>query len=171
MIILSSCVGTEESKPFVVEYANRLIEQYPNFASNEIAKKAVTDSIYNHAMSFVGKQANDLNGIEFKFERLIEGQNGYCAVFTASRYTDIENPINNGDKYLGATINIAAFGNISDEVASRLDKNTSYSLSGILHAWDDKNTLNIYHSYAHDALDFGIYILDDILIKEFPEYE
>ncbi len=42
---------------FIENYSKQLIEKYPNFESNEIAKNAITDSITNFCESYVGKQA------------------------------------------------------------------------------------------------------------------
>ena len=166
-LMIVSC-GTNSSKedPYVVKFTERLIKQYPNYSSNKLAKEAVQDSIVKHAQSFIGKEAKDLEGIEFSFYKLIKGENGYCAVFKGSGLSMIDAPKGSSKKYVIASSNIIAFGNVDDVIATKLDSNKEYFISGILHNWDGDNNLGIYSSMTSNDLDFGTYILEDMSITE-----
>lgn len=161
-----SCSNENIIKPYVVQYAESLVYQYPNYASNEIAKEVIKDSISNHAKSYIGNYAKDLNSIEFHFDKLLNGKDSKCAVFTSSSYLSVDAPVNSQNKYICAFLKIIAFGKVDDVTAAKLDKNMKYSISGILHEWDGDNTLNILTSSSYDDLDFGTYILDGMIIKE-----
>lgn len=166
-LIFLSC-GKEYKPTYVEEYTKQLVLKHPNFETNEIAKSAIRDSIKAHITPFIGKHPKDIEGVKFRFEKLIEGKNGYCALFTATQYTDIENPSESGDKYINATIQIIAFGNIDDTTASSLDAHKYYELSGVLHSWDEDNSIPVIRSTSFGSIDFGTYILDDMTIKEVP---
>lgn len=159
--ILVSCGKFTGDKAPVVEYVNRLIEQYPNYRSNEIAEASLLDSIanYNHTIK-------DLDGVEFQFEKLIENpQTGeMSAIFTSSGcVSDIDNP--NGDpKYLITEINIRVLGKVDKDLAAKLDSNIKYEITGVLRAWDDKDIFYVTHSIG-PSVDFGTYILDDMSVN------
>lgn len=170
-IFFASCSDGDVAKPFVAQYAETLISQYPNYASNDMAKSIVKDSISNHIKSYIGNDAKDLDGVEFHFDKLIDGKKGKCAVFTSNIYISIDAPANNQDKYIIGNVKIIAFGNVDDTIASKLDNKIKYSISGILHDWDDGNALNIIYSSSYDDLDFGTYILDDMKVKEYEPQE
>lgn len=165
--LIASC-GTNSSVnvPYVVKFTERLITQYPNYSSNKLAKEAVQDSIVKHAQSFIGKEAKDLEGIEFSFYKLINGDNGYCAIFKGSGLSMIEAPKGSSKKYMTASSKIIVFGNVDDVIATKLDSNKEYYISGILHNWDGDNYLGIYSTMTSDDLDFGTYILENMSITE-----
>lgn len=166
VIICSCSQNTKESETNLEIYAEKLISEYPNYESNEMAQSAIKDSIKSHAESFKGKIPNDLQGLQFKFDDFREGHYGKCAVFTASVQADVDAPKNSDKEYLMSTIHIAVFGRVSDDVAAKLDRNLNYSISGRLHAWDGDNHLQILQPISVGDLDFGIYILDDMQVKE-----
>lgn len=170
-IFLTSCSDGDIPKPFVAQYAESLMSQYPNYTSNDIAKGIVKDSISSHIKSYIGNDAKDLDGVEFHFDKLIDGKDGKCAIFTSDVYVSIDAPANSQNKYIIGSIKIIAFGKVDDATAATLDNNMKYSISGILHEWDGDNTLNVIRSSSYDDLDFGTYILDDMKVREYEPQE
>lgn len=166
LLLFFSCDDKREEVVYVEEYAKQLVLKYPNFKANEIAEAAVKDSIRAHVSLFIGGHPKDIDGVKFRFEKLIEGKNGYCALFTASQYIDVESPSAGGSKYIGATIQMMAFGNVDDVVASSLDTQKYYKLGGVLHAWDEDNSIPVVRTTYPDRMDFGTYILDDMTVEE-----
>lgn len=166
LMIVSCNTNTTNDDPYLVKYTDQLITQYPNYSSNKLAMEAILDSISKHAQSYIGKNAKDLEGIEFEFYKLIQGEKGYCAVFMGSGLSMVDAPKGSSNKYVTAILHITAFGNVNDEMASKLDKNKKYSISGVLHNWDGDNNLGIYSKILSDDLDFGTYILDNMTISE-----
>lgn len=166
-LMIASCNNNStKDDPYLVKYTDKLITQYPNYSSNKLAKEAILDSISTHAQSFIGKEVRDLEGLEFEFYKLIEGEKGYCVVFKGSCISRIDAPKGSTNKYVIATSCLVAFGNIDDEIATKLDKNKKYSISGILHNWDGDNSLGISSKVLSDDLDYGTYILDNMSISE-----
>lgn len=161
-----SCSEEKAYDPYVIKYAKSLVSQFPNFASNDITKEIVRDSITNHARSFIGKNAKDLDDIVFTFEDLIDGKGGKCAIFVSSTYLTIDAPSNSTDKYITSSVKIIAFGRVDNDVATKLDKNYKYKVSGKLHEWDGDNNIHVLMSSMSDDLNFGTYILDDMTITE-----
>lgn len=168
-LLLSCSESKKEDKTYFEQYAESLITQYPNYESNDIAKSAIKDSIKNHAESFIGKNPKDLEGIEFSFSDFREGKEGKCAIFTAYTHCDIEAPKNSDRERIISTAHIAIFGKVSDDIATILDSQKRYSISGRLHAWDGDNKISVLQSIAPNDLDFGIYILDDMQVKEIQQ--
>lgn len=164
--VFCSCSEEKVNDPYVIKYAKSLVSQYPNYASNEMAKDAINDSIINHSRSFIGKDARDLDDIVFSFDDLLDGKDGKCAIFVSSTNFSIDAPSNSSDKYISPFVKIIAFGRIDNNIAAKLDKNCKYKVSGKLHEWDGENNLNVLMSSMSDDLDFGTYILDDMTITE-----
>lgn len=164
---LSSCGGGQES-PYLIQYVEKIISKYPNFESNEIAKCSVEDSIRNHIENQIGKPASDLIGIEFRFEKILDGQNGKCAIFVAHPMAFVDNP-GNGDKYIGADVSLIVFTQIDDATAAKLGNHQTYAITGVLDKWDADNLTYLDLSSSSDTLDFGTYILKDAHITEYSE--
>lgn len=163
--MMCACSSTNEPKPAVVEYVNRLVETYPNYRNNDIAKSALLDSIANHVRP-VGQPATDIDGVRFKFAKLIDNpQTGEkSAVFTSfGLMSSIDNP-NGNPKYLMTDINMRVLGNVDDETAAKLDANREYEISGVLRAWDADDVFFVTHSVGY-SVDFGTYILDNMKIN------
>ena len=76
VLLLASCSSNSKEQLFIEKYSEQLIEKYPNYESNEIARTAINDSIANFCESYVGKEATFFKGVHFRFLRLIE--NYYC---------------------------------------------------------------------------------------------
>jgi hypothetical protein len=167
--LLSSCGGKEES-PYLIQYVETLISEYPNFESNEIAKRSVEDSIRNHIENQIGKPASDLVGIEFRFEKILDGQNGKCAIFVARPpMAFIDNP-GNGSKYISADVSLIVFTSIDDAMAAKLGNHQTYAITGILDKWDADNLIYFdLLSTSSKSLNFGTYILKDTHITEYSE--
>lgn len=168
LMVVACNTNSTKDKPYLVKYTDQLVSQYPNYASNKLAESALLDSIKNHAQSFIGKPAKDLEGLEFEFYKLIEGDKGYCAVFKGSGISMIDAPKGSSKEYITTISRIIAFGNVDDNLATKLDKNKKYSISGVLHNWDGNNSLGISSKVLSDDLDFGTYILDNMIITEIP---
>lgn len=162
VVICIACSCTNDiHKPNIVEYTNNLIKEYPNYRSNEIAKDSVLNTIATRK-----KSIEDLNDVKFKFVKLIENETsgGKVALFISQDCcSDIENP-NSKPKYLITDINMRVLGSVSDEVSVSLDSNVPYHINGKLHAWDAEDKFNITHRIG-EALDFGTYIIDNIIVK------
>ncbi len=162
-VALSACSSTE-NKPFVVDYADRIVGQYPNFASNDIAKRAVRDSIQVLGNSYIGKSPETLRCVEFKFEELFENNDTISALFSAvSCMSDIEDK-SGAHKYIITPIEIRVLGRVDSQTAAQLDRNRRYHIDGILHAWDNKDRF-LAHRNTTDCLFFGTYILDNMNVK------
>lgn len=163
--MLTGC-ASKTQKPPVVEYVNKLVLQYPNYRTNEIANSAILDSIANHVRP-VGAHPEDLRDVDFKFERIIGNPQtgGKSALFTSTGcQSDIENP-NGNPKYLITTINIRVLGSVDDSTAATLDGKAIYSIDGVLHAWDAADVFSVTHSIGN-SFDFGTYILDNMTITQ-----
>lgn len=161
LIAITSC-GEQEESAYIGKYAEKLLTQYPNYRSNDIAQDAIKDSIENHAKSFIGKVPSDIDGLAFEFIELVEKDGERGALFRARCNADIES---NSDKkkYIIATVQICVFAVVPNETAAKLDANKTYKLSGILADWDKRD-------YSYSAciadMDFGTYFLDNAEIKE-----
>lgn len=165
LLIFCACSNDVE-KPEVVRYVDSLVEMYPNYRSNEIAESAILDSISSHYRP-IGQLASDLNGVDFKFVRLIENQNdgSYSALFVSDGcMSNIDNP-NGNPKYLITDIHIRVLGKVDSETAATLDGNARYNIGGILHEWDAEDVFFVTHKIG-DSFDFGTYILDEMTIKK-----
>lgn len=162
-VALSAC-SSPEDKPFVVDYTDRIVGEYPNFASNDIAKRAVMDSIQVLGNSYVGKSPETLKGVEFKFEELFENNGTTSALFSSvSCMSDIEDK-SGAHKYIITPIEIRVLGRVDSQTAAKLDGNLRYYIDGIVHAWDNKDRF-LAHRHTTDALFFGTYILDNMNVK------
>lgn len=160
--IMCACSSSHESHPAVVEYVNRLVEMFPNYRSNEIAKSALLDSIANHPHTVA-----DIDGVPFKFVKLIDNpQTGSrSAIFTSSGLiSDIENP-NGNPKYLMTDIDMRVIGTVDESTAATLDANRDYYISGELHAWDADDVFSVTNHHSLNYVDFGTYIIDNMTVK------
>lgn len=161
--LYASC-SSSEGKPFVVSYADRIIGEYPNFGSNEIAKRAVMDSIQVLGKSYIGESPKTLNGVDFKFEELFENGDSVSALFSAiDCISDIEDK-SGAHKYIITPIEIRVLGRVDSQTAAKLDGNSIYHIDGVLHAWDDKDRF-LAHRNTGGKLFFGTYILDNMNVK------
>lgn len=161
--LFASCSSTEE-QPFVVSYADRIIGEYPNFGSNEIAKKSVQDSIQVLGESYIGKSPRTLNGVDFKFEELFENGDSVSALFSAvDCVSDIEDK-SGAHKYIITPIEIRVLGRVDSQTAAKLDGNCKYHIDGVLHEWDAKDRF-LAHRNTGGKLFFGTYILDNMNVK------
>ncbi|WP_288677038.1 hypothetical protein [uncultured Bacteroides sp.] len=156
--------SSPENKPFVVDYTDRIIGEYPNFGSNEIAKKTVQDSIQVLGKSYIGKSPKTLNGVDFKFEELFENGDSVFALFSAvDCVSDIEDK-SGSHKYIITPIEIRVLGRIDSQTAAKLDGNCKYHIDGVLHEWDEKDRF-LAHRNTGGKLFFGTYILDNMNVK------
>lgn len=165
--------NTEEKDPcFLEDYSKELIEKYPNFQSNELAQKAVNDSIKKFCQSYVGKEATLLDSVNFHFLRLIENEETgkYAALFQSTGLrTSIESSATGG-KYVTADPVIAVLGMPDQKTAAKLSSGEEYLISGRVHSWDGDHQIH-YPSTTMSTLDFGTVILDSISIKKIKKVE
>lgn len=165
-VALTACSSPEE-KTFAVDYVDRLVSEYPNFSSNEIAKRAVQDSIQTLGVSSIGKKPEILNGVDFKFEELFEHNDTTAALFSAvSCLSQIEDE-SGAHKYIITPIEICVLGRVDSQTAAKLDRNRRYRLDGVLHEWDSKNRF-LPQRMTPESLFLGTYILDDITVTPAP---
>lgn len=163
--ILISCGGNDAIERTPLEqYTEALITKYPNYASNEMARNAMNDSIKAHANAQIGTIPTDLTGMKFNFREIKEGNDTCVAVFLATGYASIDAPANSQNKYITATPGIVVVGKVDKAKASTLDYNIEYSVKGEMFAWDAT-------PWAHTAvvdIPFGTYFLDTLDISEIP---
>lgn len=164
----TSPVETEStiSNPLQQE-AERIMNQYKNFNSNELAKKSMIEEISKFGEYCIGSEA-PFNGIKFKFEKVIENpQNGnYSALMSADISCYIAYDADeNGLAPVGPGVEITALGVIPQELAITLDYGKEYSVSGVVKEFDIKDQFFI--TYPQDVF-FGAFILDDMKITQLP---
>jgi len=159
-ITLFIACNEQKEKVYLEEYTEKLLAQYPNYRSNDIAQKALTDSIENHAKRLVGKEPIDIKGLDFDFIDMVEKDGEHGAIFRADCYADIDSKASK-TKYLIATAQIVVFTVVSDEIAAKLDANEKYHINGILMDWEKTD-----YSYRAGIADieFGTYFLKDATI-------
>lgn len=156
LALFSSC-SSEVQKTNIEQYVQKLVEQYPNYQSNDIARKAVQDSIEARMTSFIGKVPTDIDGLAFRFEELKEDEGEHGAIFSARPYL-----VMGGDN--DADIAISVFGVVSEGLAGQLDRNKQYAIKGTLASWSK----DIYFLRGGDGLstiDFGTLFLDNISVS------
>jgi len=140
-----------------------LVEQYPNLHSNKLAMASVTDSINAYGNRTVGRPADVLGNVKFKFVKMIENKDSLAVFFNSS---GCSSTIYVGDNDVYTGIIIRVLGKVDKQTASKLDETKRYSISGTVHAWDDKDRFGISHSMLED-IDLGTFILNnDIAIQE-----
>lgn len=159
-VALSACSSPEE-KTFAVDYVDRLVSEYPNFASNDIAKRAVRDSIQVLGRSAIGNSPELLNGIEFKFEELFENNDTTSALFSAVGCVSQINDESGAHKYIITPIEMCVLGRVDSQTAAKLDGNRRYHIDGVLHEWDGVNRF-IAHRVTPESIFLGTYILDNM---------
>ena len=159
-VALTACSSPEE-KTFAVDYVDRLVAEYPNFSSNDIAKRAVRDSIQVLGESFIGKNPEILNGVEFKFEELFEHNDTTAALFSAVSCMSQIDDESGAHKYIITPIEISVLGRVDSQTAAKLDRNRRYRLDGVVHEWDSKNRF-LPERMTPESLFLGTYILDNL---------
>lgn len=150
----------------IIEWTDKIVTQYPNCHSNELIEKIVMDSASNYSKRFIGNEATILEGVDFKFVRIVENKDSFAVFFDAQNcYSDIE--YKQGDnKYIRTDIIIRVLGKVDKTTASKLSEDKSYNISGTVHEWDKEDRFFISSS-SFDKIDFGTFILNkDIEIKE-----
>lgn len=162
-IALSACSSPQE-KPFVVNYIDHLVEKYPNFASNEIAERAVEDSIQALGKSYIGKRPEILNGVDFRFEELFENKDTTSALFFAVDCLSQIDDKSGAHKYIITPIEIRVLGRVDSQTAAKLDRNRLYHIDGVLHAWDETDRF-LPSRMTPESLFLGTYILDVMNVK------
>ena len=160
---LTSCVDTTTEKAPVEQWVDGLVSQYPNLKSNNLAMASVKDSVAAYGNRAVGRSADLLDGVRFKFVKMIENKDILAVFFDATRCSSA---IYVGDNDIYTGIKIRVLGKVDKRTASKLDENKLYAISGQVHAWDDADRFGISHSMVGD-IDLGTFILNsDIEIQE-----
>jgi hypothetical protein len=162
--ILASCKSESKPNSEIESFAESLMSKYPNYESNDEAKNSMKSEIVKYGESFVGKPA-PFAGVDFKFKKIVENeQTGTKSAVFESRgnSAEIANPNVKG-RYLFADIQICALGVLDNSIINTLDSNVVYSLSGTVHAYDDKDLF-----YVGDwmlGIYFGTFILDNMTVE------
>lgn len=165
---LFSCSSSkEEQTPEIKTYVEGLMEKYPNFHSNELAKTAFMDSISHKCESYIGKQATILNGIEFQFVKIIENpQTGAKSALMKSNscMAQIESDAE-GKKYIISSLGFQVLGIVDETTAASLSSGYTYSVTGTVHAWDDGD---VFYSLTltPDDIYMGSFVLNDMVVKK-----
>lgn len=169
-LLVASC-GSDTPKCQLEQWGENLLTQYPNYRSNDIAKKSFNDSITAYCESFINKEATLFDGVEFTFKKLVENeQTGtHSAIFDGRVYTEIESNADGG-KYLSCTFFLNAMGIVSEDFASSLSSGYKYTLSGKVHAWDGDDMLGMKPGSCtfNDAY-LGMFIIDDLKVTKIEE--
>ena len=164
--LVISVIACNESKKssYIETYIESILTKYPNFASNDIAKKALEDSLKTHSKSFIGKATPDIKDITFDFDEIIDRGDKHGAIFKTSIYPSIE--INSTKaKYVSPIVGLCVFVVVTDDIAATLDANKKYRISGILTDWDSSD-----FSYSTtDDISLGTYMIDNAKIEEVKE--
>lgn len=167
VLLLASCSSNSKEQLFIEKYSEQLIEKYPNYESNEIARKAINDSIAHFCKSYVGKDASFFKGVHFRFLRLIENeQKGTHAVLFESTglFCEIKSEAGGG-KYVIANPIFAVLGTPDEATVATLSSGEEYYISGTIHAWDGDHMIHFPSSNPAN-LDFGTVIMETISISK-----
>ena len=163
LAFFTSCGNKTNEKTPVEQWVDGIVSQYPNLQSNNLAMASVKDSIESFGNRAVGHSTDVLNGVCFKFVKTIENNDSVAVFFDARRCNSI---VEADEKDIYTGIIIRVLGKVDKQTASKLDGNKLYSISGMVHAWDDADRFFISHSMPGD-LDLGTFILNsDIEIQE-----
>ena len=165
MFAFSSCSDPKPASELEAK-CESLMDKFPNYASNEIAAKALNDSVAAYCESFVGREATLLKGIEFEFVKTYDNeQKGtHPALFEGRAYCEIEAK-GGKNKYIISSPSILVLGTLSNEQTATLDSNQKYSISGIVHAWDGDNLLGEHTVMTPSDIDFGTFIMESINVE------
>lgn len=160
LMALSSCSVPEPSSDLETK-CKSLMEKYPNYESNELARKSLNDSVAAYCESYLGKEATLFNGIEFEFVRTYDNeQKGtHPALFRGRVFCEIDAK-NGKTKYISSSSSVLVLGTLSDEQTATLDSNHKYSISGIVHAWDGDNILGENTVMTPSDISFGTFIME-----------
>lgn len=159
LFLLTACSNPTTEKPPVVKWVDKIITEYPNYHSNKLVKQVVRDSVSNYANRFIGYDATILDGVEFRFVRMIENRDSVAVFFDAkSCYSDIDYK-EAYKEHIFTDIIIRVLGKIDRQTASKLDKDQTYTIKGKVHAWDAEDKFFISHSTL-DYIDLGTFILN-----------
>ena len=162
IVAVVGCTKSSLKQAPVEEWAGHIIEQYPNFNSNDISRQIVADSVASYANKFVGQKADMLNGVKFYFAKMVDSGDSVAVFFDATEFEK------DGD-YVWTDLHIRVLGKIDRKTAETLDKEKKYYISGKVHAWDAEDLFNITHPML-DNIDLGTFILNsDIEIVEAVE--
>lgn len=163
--VLFVCGCSEKEDAPIVRYVNSVVEEYPNYRSNEISEKSLKAKFENRE-----KSVYDLVGVHFKFKKLIENtQTGkHSALFESTGCTSSVESNADGGKYIINGICILVLGTVDDSTASKLNSGVDYELSGTLHAWDKEDRFYCYDAMI-DGFFLGTYILDCMTVKEIKQ--
>lgn len=163
---LAGCSSTPVHVVPVESWVDGIVTQYPNLHSNDISKQSVKDSVRAYANSYIGRNASLLEGVNFRFEKMIDRGDSAAVFFVSTGcYSDIEvEGARNGHVF--TDIDIRVLGKVDRQTAGTLDKNKKYSLKGTVDNWDEEDRFFLA-SHSFEKIDLGMFILNDnIVIKE-----
>ena len=169
VILLSSCSDPKPASELEAK-CEALMEKYPNYESNEIAYKAINDSIAAYCESFVGKDATILKGLEFEFVEIYENKDtgAHPALFRGRAFCEIDAK-GGKNKYIISSPQVLVLGTVSEEQVATFDTNQKYSISGTVHAWDAENMLGHMGVMMPGDLSFGTFVLNPITVTQIEQ--
>lgn len=167
--LISSCSDPKPESELEAK-CEQLMEKYPNYESNELASKAINDSIAAYCESFVGKEASLLKGIEFEFIKIYENKDtgAHPALFRGRAFCEIDAK-GGKNKYIISSPQVLVLGTVSEEQVATFDKNQKYAITGSVHAWDGDNLLGHMGAMMPGDLSFGTFILNSITVTQIEE--
>lgn len=173
--VFLSCTNDAKKESPIIKWTDNIVKTYPNYNSNELAKKSVMDSVVNLAVIQTGKEASFLKGIHFSFKKMIENKedkDSFAVFFTSTNCRSHIEAEGVGRKYIITDIILRVIGKVGKESAAKLDSNQEYFIKGIVYNWDAGDLLNISSHYSSEEIDFGTYILNSsIEIEAVPQIE
>lgn len=166
MFCITSCDNATKKSIPIIEWTDSIITKYPNYHSNDLIKSVVNESVDNYSKNLINKQAKILEGVDFRFVKMVENKDRFVVFFDAARcYSNIDYKSGN-KKHILTDIIIRVLGKVDKATASKLQEDKYYNISGVVHEWDKDDRFFISHS-SLEKIDFGTFILDkDIEIKE-----
>lgn len=166
---VGACSKKDDARPYVLNYTDNLVEQYPGYKSNDMAREIIMDSIHAKCETYVGKDFTLFDGVNFKFIKLFENeQAGTVAGWFRNDYinSDIESTANGG-KYVMSSLETLVLGTIDAETASQLASGYSYKITGKVHDYTPYDDFCLKSSLTD--IFFGTFVLDDMTVTKVDE--
>lgn len=162
-ILVVACNESKKSS-YIETYIESLLTKYPNFASNDVAEKALEDSLENHSKSFIGMVTPDIRDLTFDFDEIIDNGSKQGAIFKTSIYPSIE--ISSSKvKSVCPIVGLCVFIEVPNDIAATLDANKKYRINGILIDWDKTD-----FSYSTTSdINLGTYMIGNAKIEEIKQ--
>lgn len=151
----SSC-SNEVEKSNIERYAESLVTEFPNYATNELARESLNGAIGTHFKAMLGSEPTEIKGVAFRFEEIAKKGQELGVVFSSRSFLI-------GD--VDADVTVSVFGVLDEQTASKLDKTKRYFVSGTLKEWD-KEHFYLRGGDTGTTIDCGTLYLEPMSIQE-----